>query len=323
MCFNLIGAVMSSSRRWKQDQLALLEQLYTNINISLEEMQQILGYSESAIRSKASQLGLRRPHPTICPDRWTPEQVSLLKQLYPDEDVHWTELEQRIGRSKMSIQSKANNLGVSRSHPNRHNVNREYFKIIDSEMKAYILGLLAADGNVSSDIRYVIKIGLQKRDRMLLERIVQEIAPKVPITEYRNAYYVSFSSKEMASDLAKYGVVPRKSAIFGWPHAMPDELAIPFILGYFDGDGSLFQSNENKKKPWKWELLGCYDFLVMAKQHIEHQAQVIIHGPARDHKHKRPYLYRIHSGNQQMIKQLDRVLNASGLGLPRKHFSPS
>jgi hypothetical protein len=108
----------------------------------------------------------------------------------------------------------------------------------------------------------------------------------------------------MIKDLTKYGVVPRKSSIFGWPHALADELALAFILGYFDGDGSLYQAGKGEKRAWKWELLGCYDLLLMAKRHIEHHAQVAICGLSRDHKDKRPYLYRIHSGNQQAIHGL-------------------
>jgi len=307
-------------KRWTQEQVVLLEQLYVDGSVSWEQLAQVLGHSQLSIRSKASKVGLHRPHPTRCQERWTAEQVALLKQLYVDENVPWMDIEQRIGRSRSAIDSKASDLGLSRSHPNKHRADRKYFKIINSQMKAYLLGLIAADGSVSNDIRYVISLGLQRRDRILLERVASEIAPRIPITEYQNAYYICISSKEMARDLAGYGVVPRKSAIFGWPHALPNEFAIPFILGYFDGDGSLFQRVEGRRKSWQWELLGCYDFLVTAKQHIEYQSQVVINGPSRDHKDKHPYLYRIYSGNQQTIRRIDQILNASGLGLPRKHF---
>jgi hypothetical protein len=311
---------MTSHKRWTQKQKALLEQLYSDRSRTWEELAEVLGHSQSSIQSQASKLGLRRPHPTLIQERWSPEQAAMLKQLYVDENVSWKELEQRIGRSRYAIENKASNIGLKRAHPNKHCVKREYFKVIDTPMKAYLLGLIAADGSISDDIRYVLSIGLQRRDRMLLERIVNEIAPALPVIEYRNACYVSVSSKEMAKDLAKYGVVPRKSTIFGWPHALADEFALPFILGYFDGDGSLFQAGKGEKRAWKWELLGCYDLLLIAKRHIEHHAQVVIRGPSLDHKDKRPYLYRIHSGNQQAIQRVDRVLNASGLGLPRKHF---
>ena len=68
-------------------------------------------------------------------------------------------------------------------------------------------------------------------------------------------------------------------------------------------------------------MLGCQDFLATAKQHIEHYAQVPINGPTRTDKHRSPHLYRIYVGKQQSIQKIDTILNASGLGLPRKHFT--
>jgi hypothetical protein len=315
------GVAMASHKRWTQKQIGLLEHLYSDRNISWKQLEEMLGHSQLSIQSKASKLGLHRSHPTLCQERWAPKQIALLKQLYIDEDVPWSTLKQKIGRSRYAIESKASDLGLRRPHPNKYRIRRGYFKVINSQIKAYLLGLIAADGSVSDDIRYVISLKLQRRDRTLLERIIAEIGPEIPITEYRNAYCISISSKEMAKDLARYRVVPRKSAIFGWPRSLPEEFAIPFILGYFDGDGSLFQHSVGNRQSWKWELLGCYDFLVAAKQHIEQQAQVVIRGPSLDHKDKRPYLYRLYTGNQQTIQQIDHALNTSGLGLPRKHLN--
>ena len=49
-------------------------------------------------------------------------------------------------------------------------VNHHYFDNIDSNRKAWILGFLAADGNIASD-RNRIKISLSSVDREILEKI--------------------------------------------------------------------------------------------------------------------------------------------------------
>ena len=70
-------------------------------------------------------------------------------------------------------------------------------------------------------------------------------------------------------------------------------------------------------------MLGCYDFLLVAKQYIEQRAQVEIHGPARAVRDRCSFLYKIRTESYPVIQRIDAVLNASGLGLPRKHFTRS
>jgi hypothetical protein len=72
----------------------------------------------------------------------------------------------------------------------------------------------------------------------------------------------------------------------------------------------------------QWSLLGCDDFLAIVKRHtLRATAHVRINGPIRADKNRSPHLHRIYVGNQQAIVSIDYILNASGLGLPRKHFS--
>ena len=55
---------MTLHKRWTQEQKALLEQLYSDINRSWEELAEMLGHSQSSIQSQASKLGL-------CPTSYT------------------------------------------------------------------------------------------------------------------------------------------------------------------------------------------------------------------------------------------------------------
>jgi 1,2-phenylacetyl-CoA epoxidase catalytic subunit len=82
MSFFFGGITMTLHKRWTQEQKALLEQLYSDINRSWEELAEMLGHSQSSIQSQASKLGLCRPHPTLNQERWLPEQVELLMRLH-------------------------------------------------------------------------------------------------------------------------------------------------------------------------------------------------------------------------------------------------
>jgi hypothetical protein len=78
----------------------------------------------------------------------------------------------------------------------RHN----YFHRIESPMQAYVLGLLASDGNVYSD-RPRIQFSVHEEDRVLTEIVRDELAPGSPILtppcrDYRLAK-VCFTSPRM------------------------------------------------------------------------------------------------------------------------------
>lgn len=52
----------------------------------------------------------------------------------------------------------------------KYDLNQEYFDVIDTQNKAYFLGFLYADGNVSKS-NNAIQIGLESRDLHILESL--------------------------------------------------------------------------------------------------------------------------------------------------------
>jgi hypothetical protein len=128
---------------WTNDHIALLKDLYPQDNVTTEHLQQLLGRSQQALHHKALALGLRRPT-TL----WTQQQLELLKQMYPDSAVSVQNMEYVLNRRWVAIKTKASKLRLLRPDRNKHDVNRQYFKIIDTSTKAYLLGLLAADGAI-------------------------------------------------------------------------------------------------------------------------------------------------------------------------------
>lgn len=297
----------------------MLLQLYPNADMSPQDLVEHFGRPWSGICRQAAANHLRRRES----DRWTEAEVTDLRRMYVDEDIPAEAIRAHFGRSWRSITGKAFCLKLRRPKPNPCCVVRDYFHCIDTEEKAYWLGFIASDGTVSiSGRQHAVRIDLQPRDLHWLERFRDTIAPGMKITKHGDrSYSCGICSQKMVADLIALGIRPRKSWNLEWPN-VPDVLAIPFLLGYFDGDGCFTQRSGRPTGQYQWMLLGTLPFLTVARDIIERHAGVSMKEPVRQRKDSSPHLYRI-SANGPRAPIIDRVLNASGLGLPRKHLPPS
>lgn len=119
-------------------------------------------------------------------------------------------------------------------------LNERFFEHIDNEASAYYLGLIISDGNVfrSSEGRQdSISITLDEEDMYLLQTFKDLTGGNCAIAkDGRGCRQFAIRSNLMANDLAKYGVVPRKSFHTYLPK-ISDEMMPHLIRGIFDGDG--------------------------------------------------------------------------------------
>lgn len=141
----------------------------------------------------------------------------------------------------------------------RYKLNEEYFDVIDTPNKAYILGLLHADG-CNEMKKGTIFIGLQESDKDLLETIRSEIESEKPLDfkdysnkhtfgyNYENMYELKMFSMHMCEQLANKGIVPNKSLTIGFPEWLDENLIPHYIRGVFDGDGCISISKTNHLK---------------------------------------------------------------------------
>jgi len=139
----------------------------------------------------------------------------------------------------------------------KYQLNENYFDIIDAPNKAYILGLLHADGCNKMD-KGTVSIGLQESDKDLLEKIRLEIGSEKPLRfidnsnkhtfgyDYENLYELQMFSIHMCEQLAEKGIVPNKSLVIGFPEWLDEDLISHYIRGVFDGDGSIYQQIKSK-----------------------------------------------------------------------------
>lgn len=56
---------------------------------------------------------------------------------------------------------------------------------------------------------------------------------------------IVLNSKKMSQDLSNIGIVPKKSLILK-PPKIDSQFYLPFILGYFDGDGSIYLNSSKE-----------------------------------------------------------------------------
>ena len=130
--------------------------------------------------------------------------------------------------------------------------NDHVFDVIDNTDKAYWLGFLMADGNIygrnEGDER-LLQVNLSEIDENHIDKLREFLvtdAPKTPV-EKTKAIHFKVSSSTLAKGLINQGCVPRKSLIIQYPK-IPDELQWSFVLGYFDGNGSVFKSKTKGNK---------------------------------------------------------------------------
>lgn len=139
-----------------------------------------------------------------------------------------------------------------RQRTKKYYSNDDIFEIIDNPEKAYWLGFIAADGcNYQREHNASIILNIHQKDIVHLEKFKQFCNSQAQIQQYiANIGFSSktpmakivLNSKKMSKDLFDKGIVPNKSLILKKPN-IPKQYYLPFILGYFDGDGSISKSS--------------------------------------------------------------------------------
>lgn len=210
-----------------------------------------------------------------------------------------------------------------RSHPHMkdYKINEDYFNKIDSEAKAYFLGLLFTDGNVfirnkSGQISLEIHI----QDKEILDKFKQEVNSNNTISyrKRRNTETVCFriSSYKMCLDLSKYGIIPNKTKKTKTLPDIPNEFKKDFIRGLIDGDGSIYQSSN------KYNHVTFCSYQYNICNQLQNWCDELINSKnkAKILKDKGKEIYRVHYNNQEQVKRLVTVLyKDSNFYLARKY----
>ncbi len=205
----------------------------------------------------------------------------------------------------------------------RYKFNETYFDKIDTEDKAYFLGLLYADG---CNITNGIKLSLQSNDIDILDKlnilIGSENTIKTTIsktTNKKNMSHLTIYSQSISLQLMKLGCIPNKSLTLKFPteEQVPSKLIRHFIRGYFDGDGNIYYKQKSTYFNSRASLVSTEDFCNSVKNLIDEK--LIIKCSVR-YKSKNNITKQFEiTGDRNSIIFLDWIYQNSKIHLDRKY----
>lgn len=220
--------------------------------------------------SEASQLAYSSGKKRKGPTPYTKEQEQIVLDCYVNQKrgLNYCKSQAKVSLATLNQILKDNGIkkrtyaeAAIESNQNRAlHKNKEYFSIQSCNM-AWIIGFLAADGNVCKRGNE-ISIGLSSVDREILERIKTEIEIENPIHDFTSRAGFDYSElawtcKEHREELKKYSIVPQKTFILEPPTNLDKKYWLDYIRGYFDGDGSVNFIEVNGKKHYtalRWQV---------------------------------------------------------------------
>lgn len=196
----------------------------------------------------------------------TPDIVGKVKFLI-NKGIRPFEISKLLNINNVTLLSWAHKNGY-KFCPNKGNVH--YFDNIDSYAKAYIVGFIAADGAlVKTKTTTTLTITIKYEDKAILEFIKSEIGNSHELKEIirpnnfdksKMIYHIRYtiSDKNITLALNNLGIYSNKSLTIGNViENIPYQFRDAFIIGFFDGNGSViitdkFHFNKDRKTCGKY-----------------------------------------------------------------------
>ena len=195
----------------------------------------------------------------------------------PELERSLTKLGDKYGIKRQIIAKELKNRGYEVvNYQNRLRVQEDIFDNIDTEEKAYWLGFLYADGNISKD-RHKIEINLSAKDVDHMIKFKEFLKLENEIRICKNygrgdlQCRLSFRNSRIWNNLNNKGCVPCKSLILTFPDInifSNKNLVYDFIRGYVDGDGCLYMYKTRNTINTEVNLVGTESFLNGVKQFL-------------------------------------------------------
>jgi transposase len=210
--------------------------------LSAASISKIIGAHEATVRTwlKRSQIDIRvGGHYN---KKYSNELIVKIKKLY-ESGYNTPQIDKLLDLRRGAASELLRSSGYTLKHrgPKSMIQNEDYFDIIDTEEKAYFLGWIIADANVSIyNNQYSLKMHIALKDKEIIDKFLEAINSKnkTKVKEgAHSSYYVSLTSVHMCKTLISYKVLPQKSGREVYPNFIPENLNKHFIRGVFDGDG--------------------------------------------------------------------------------------
>jgi hypothetical protein len=214
---------------------------------------------------------------------------------------------------------------------NRFSCFDTFFEKINSESKAYFLGLLYADGCILHHKKQTrnpaMSLALQETDVHILETFRQKLKYKGKLHfrkrknidgyNRQDTWALHITSKKLVNDLIKLGCTSKKTFDAKLPNKkqVPEKFLRHFIRGFFDGDGCVNIRNTGFPTPmFRCNFAGthkmCYGINKLFHNQLGFQM-------AKLQPNKSIFVYCF-GGNQQMRKFYHYLYDGASVFLKRK-----
>lgn len=241
----------------------IIVNLYHKENKTIDDIKLLYNCSHTPILRILNKYGVPRKTQLHYRRKINESQEKIMCEEY-NNGINTPELAKKYNISTYTVNRflRLNNINIRLQKDSRrtHKFKDEhFFDKIDTEAKAYFLGLLWTDGCNYIKIKdnnhvYHVVISLQEQDKHILDTFCKYIFYE-DILQYRKTkkdynrqdqYSLRIVSEHVSKTLLQYGMTPRKSFTLKLPKCIPDTLMNHFVRGLWDGDGSIYFNTTSK-----------------------------------------------------------------------------
>lgn len=229
-----------------------------------------------------------------------------------------------VSRSLILRILKRNNIKVRQS-TTKYTINEHYFDVINTHTKAYYVGLLLADGHrhavpKNRHTSNLISLSLKECDKPVLEHLKEELNYNRPIytriekrPNHSNMCRLTMCGEQLSASLETVGITRDKTKTASIPN-IPKQYLPSFILGVFDGDGSISGTD---KATCSFSIIGT-ESLIQSIQDILIDSLSLSRTKLHIDKRSLSYLRTVSYTGSQAIKIMEWLYKSSPVFLKRK-----
>lgn len=165
----------------------------------------------------------------------------------------------------------------------KYQIDENIFENIDTQEKAYWLGILTGDGWVTDRNEFGLSLQEKDKDHIDIFKIFLNSTHPIKIYKNRNkkdgsssiSHALKINNQKIVSDLKKYGIKPNKTLNIEFPN-ISDEFLASYMLGLVDSDGSIYLKNHYKKdiKLLNFNFIGPTEFVEKFQEKLIKHCQV-------------------------------------------------
>ena len=237
---------------WKPENKEEFISIYNKLKSSIK-VAEYYGVCKKTILKYAKRIGYKNKYR----NELSAEEIKYVLSNYNLKTSINLAKELNVSKSYITKIWRENNLSGKQTR--RYYLNENYFEVIDTNDKAYILGVIASDGCVYKREHHVgvLSFTFHIQEKDIIDILIKYIKLEYKEHTTENRISLQINSDKIVSDLKKYNITPRKTWIYS-PYILKDDsLMWAYIRGYFDGDGSIYYANKKENTPSSYEISFC------------------------------------------------------------------